>query len=97
MRTPCRIPGLTLLILLGLTTVQPGTYMTIGDPSPTIGRYNRQSSLYLNLIDRRAEKSAWFAIVTDSLPDRTLNQEQIRAKLDKAAAGIFKKYPVKKK
>ena len=49
------------------------------------------------MIDRLAKKSAWFAMVTDSLPNGTLNPEQIRAKLDKAAADIFKKYPVKKK
>jgi len=71
--------------------------MTLGDPVATIGRYNRQGTLYLNLIDRLAKKSAWFAMVTDSLPNGTLNPEQIRAKLDKAAADIFKKYPVKKK
>jgi hypothetical protein len=90
------IPQLEAMIV-GAVMVQPGTYMTIGAPGPTISRYNRQGSLYLNLIDRRAKKSAWFAMATDSLPNRTLNAEQIRAKLDKAASGIFKKYPVKKK
>jgi hypothetical protein len=84
-------------VIVGAVMVQPGTYMAIGDPIATIGRYNRQGTLYLNLIDRKAKKSAWFAMATDSLPNRPLNPEQIRAKLNKAAAGIFKKYPVKKK
>jgi hypothetical protein len=90
------IPQLEAVIVAAVG-VQPGTYMVVGDPIATIGRYNRQGSLYLNLIDRRTKKSAWFAMVTDSLPNRALKPEQIRAKLDKAAADIFKKYPVKKK
>jgi len=36
-------------------------------------------------------------MVTDSLPSGTLEPEQIRAQLDKAAKNIFNKYPVKKK
>jgi hypothetical protein len=36
-------------------------------------------------------------MVTDSLPTGTLEPEQIREQLDKAAKNIFKKYPVKKK
>jgi hypothetical protein len=84
-------------VIMSAVMVQPGDYMMVGDPIATIGRYNRQGSLYLNLIDRRAKKSAWFAMVTDSLPNGTLKPEALRAKLDKAAADIFKKYPVKKK
>jgi len=90
------VPQLEAVIIANVV-VEAGTYMTLGDPVATIGRYNRQGTLYLNLIDRLAKKSAWFAMVTDSLPNGTLNPEQIRAKLDKAAADIFKKYPVKKK
>jgi Domain of unknown function (DUF4136) len=84
-------------VIVAAVVVDVGTYMTIGDPVASIGRYNRQGSLYLNLIDRRTNKSAWFAMVTDSLPSNALEPDKLRAKLDKAATDIFKKYPVKKK
>jgi len=61
-----------------------------------MGRYNREGSLYLNLIDVKTKKSAWAAMVTDSLKGGYLSPEDIRAKLDKAATNIFKKYPGKK-
>jgi uncharacterized protein DUF4136 len=76
-------------------TIDPN--MLYGAPITMIGRYNRQGTLFLNLIDRRTNKSAWIGMVTDSLPTGTLEPEQIRAQLDKAANNIFKKYPVKKK
>jgi Domain of unknown function (DUF4136) len=68
-----------------------GPGMIYGTPIATMGRYNHQGSLYLNLIDRRTKKSAWFAMTSDSLP-----RGELRAKLDKAATNIFKKYPKKK-
>ena len=71
--------------------------MLYGAPIATVGRYNRQGTLFLNLIDRRTKKSAWIGMVTDSLPTGILSPEQIRAQLDKAANNLFKKYPVKKK
>lgn len=71
--------------------------MLYGTPIATIGRYNREGALLLNLIDRRTKKSAWVAMVTNSLPTGTLDPDQIRAQLDKAAKDIFKKYPLKKK
>ena len=36
-------------------------------------------------------------MATDSLPNGTIDEDQIRAKVNKAATNIFKKYPVKKK
>ena len=62
----------------------------------TMGRYNREGTLYLNLIDAKTKKSAWAGMMTDSLKRGYLTPEDIRAKLDKAATEIFKKYPVKK-
>jgi len=70
--------------------------MFYGTPIATMGRYNRQGTLYINLIDRRTKKSAWLAMGTESMPTGTLKPEEIRTKLEKAAAEIFKKYPVKK-
>jgi hypothetical protein len=49
------------------------------------------------LIDPRKKKSAWLAMVTDSLPNGILTPDEIRDKLEKAAKKGFKKYPVKNK
>jgi Domain of unknown function (DUF4136) len=70
--------------------------LTYGTVIATMGRYNRDGTLVLNLIDSRTNKSAWSAMVTNSLPRGVLKPEFIRAQLDKAATQIFKKYPVKK-
>jgi hypothetical protein len=76
-------------------TIDPN--MLYGAPIATVGRYNRQGTLFLNLIDHRTKKSAWIGMVTDSLPTGILEPEQLRVELDKAAKNIFKKYPLKKK
>jgi hypothetical protein len=73
-----------------------GPGMDYGTPIATMGRYNRQGTLALNLIDRRTKKYAWFAMVTDSIPTGTLKPAEIRTRLEKAATELFKKYPVKK-
>ena len=62
----------------------------------TMGRYNREGSLYLNLIDSKTKKSAWAGMKTDNLKSGTLSPEEIKSKLEKAAIEIFKKYPGKK-
>ena len=61
-----------------------------------MGRYNRQGSLYLNLIDSKTKKSAWAGMKTNDLKRGTLTPEEIQSELDKAANAIFKQYPVKK-
>ncbi len=76
-------------------TIDPN--MLYGAPITTVGRYNRQGTLFLNLIDRRTKKSAWIGMVTESLPTGILDPDQIRAQLEKATNNLFKKYPVKKK
>jgi hypothetical protein len=73
-----------------------GPGMMYGTPIATMGRYNREGTLFINLIDRQTKNSAWYAMATDGLPNRTLKPEEIRSKLDKAAKNIFKKYPKKK-
>jgi hypothetical protein len=62
----------------------------------TMGRYNREGTLFLNLIDSKTQKSAWVAMMRQSLSTGDLKPEEIRSKLDKVAKSIFKKYPVKK-
>jgi hypothetical protein len=73
-----------------------GNNFDYGTVIATMGRYNREGTLYLNLIDRKTKKSAWAGMVTDSLKRGYLSPEEIRSKLDKAATEIFKKYPGKK-
>jgi hypothetical protein len=77
--------------------IDQGDIMTFGAPIANVGRYNKQGTLYINLIDRSTKKSAWYAIETGALPTRVLKPEELRAKFDKAAANMFKKYPAKKK
>jgi hypothetical protein len=67
-----------------------------GTPIATLGRWNRQGALYINLIDRLTKKSAWSAMASDTWPSATLNPDEIRSRLNRAATDIFKKYPLKK-
>ncbi len=84
-------------VFFSTIVVSQGDVVAVGGPITTIGRYNKQGSLYINLIDTQTKKSAWLAMVSDSLPNRDLKPQEIRTKLDKAATNIFKKYPVTKK
>jgi hypothetical protein len=91
------VPQLAAIILASVSIEVSNSVVTVSsDQMNIITRFNRQGTLYLNLIDSRTNKSAWFAMVSDSLSNGTLKTEEIRAKLDKAATNIFKKYPVKK-
>ncbi|MCX6630181.1 MAG: DUF4136 domain-containing protein [Candidatus Solibacter sp.] len=78
-------------ILFGL-----GYNFDYGTVVATMGSYNRQGTLFVNLIDSKTKKSTWSAMVTDSLQRTTLMPDQIRAKLEKSATQLFKKYPMKK-
>ncbi len=62
----------------------------------SMGRYNREGTLFLNLIDRRKKKSAWAGMTTQNLSRGTLSPDAARSKLETAAKAIFKKYPAKK-
>jgi len=62
----------------------------------SMGRYNREGTLFLNLIDRQTKKSAWAGMSTDSLNRGYLSPDAIRSKLEKMTKQVFKKYPVKK-
>ena len=58
-------------------------------PITTIGRYNREGTLIVNLIDRRTNKSVWLGVAK-----RALGKPSSRKKdIDKAAEAMFKKYP----
>jgi len=88
--TTASVPQLEA-VLLG-----EGYNFDYGTVVASMGRYNREGSLYINLIDRKTKKSVWAGMMTDNLKRGTLTAEEITEKLEKTAAGIFKQYPTKK-
>jgi len=82
-------------IIFSVSTVSQGDVMSLGGPVATIGRYNKEGALYVNLIDTKTKKSAWLAMASDSLPNKSLNPEEIQQKLEKVTKKIFSKYPKK--
>jgi hypothetical protein len=61
-------------------------------PLATMGRYNREGTLYVNMIDPRLKKGAWLGIST-----RALNKpSKIEGDINKAMQAMFKKYPALK-
>jgi hypothetical protein len=72
-----------------VTGPDPGVW--IGAPPITIGRYNKEGTLVVNLIDSKTSKSVWAALVTKSYG----GQNEIPGKIEKAIAEMFKKYPIK--
>lgn len=88
------VPQVEAIILSAVSIDVSDSGVTTSNYNVGVTSYNREGSLYINLIDSRTNKSAWFAMVKDSLPRRgTLKPEEIRSKLQKAATDIFKKYP----
>ena len=64
-------------------------------PSPiaAMGRYNREGTLVINLIDTRTKKSAWAGMVTESIANKPGAGAK---KIPKATENMFRKFPVKK-
>jgi hypothetical protein len=67
--------------------------LTFATPIATMGRYNREGTLVVNLIDTRTKKSAWIGMVQESIDNKPGAGEK---KLPSAAAKLFKKYPSSK-
>ncbi len=66
-----------------------GTSVTGTAPLATVSRYNREGTLYVNLIDPRTNKGVWLGI-----SKRALGKPSSREKdINKAADALFKKYP----
>lgn len=59
-------------------------------PIATMGRYNRQGTLVVNLIDTKTKKSAWVGMIQDSIDNKP--GAGIK-KLPSAAEKLFKKFP----
>ena len=58
-----------------------------------IGRYNKEGTLVINLIDAKTKKSAWAGLARETLKNEPGSG---REKIDKATTRIFEKYPIKK-
>jgi hypothetical protein len=65
-----------------------------GTPIATMGRYNKEGTLAVNLIDSRINKYAWAGLITDSIDNKPGSGIK---KLPGAAAALFSKCPLKKK
>ena len=59
-------------------------------PIATIGRYNKEGTLVVNLIITGTQKSAWLGMAKETI-DR--NPGAGLKKIDKATSDLFKKYP----
>jgi len=63
-------------------------------PVATMGRYNKQGTLVVSLIDSRTKEATWAGMVTESLDNKPGSGQK---KIGKAAEDLFKKYPAVKK
>jgi len=82
------VPQLEALIFPGHMDLDFAT------PIATMGRYNKEGTLAVNLIDTKTGKSAWAGIATDSLDNKPGSGAK---KIPGATAAMFNKYPTKKK
>ena len=73
----------------------PGYYVDsdFGTGYTGIGRYNKEGTLVVNLIDTKTKRSAWAGLARETLKS---GEGSGREKIDKAANRIFEKYPLKK-
>lgn len=86
------IPNIDALIYPGGRTLHAGSMIDpVQTPVASVGRYNKQGTLAINLIDAATKTSAWAALATTSYSD----VYNLGGKVDKAFEDMFKKYPVK--
>jgi len=82
------IPQLEAVIFPGNIALDYAT------PVATMGRYNREGTLVVNLIDAKTNKSAWFGMAKETIDNKPGAGKK---KIAPAAAKLFKKYPNPKK
>jgi hypothetical protein len=87
--TAVSIPQLEALIY---SWAYDGTSIAGTAPIASIGRYNREGTLYVNFIDPRSNKGVWLGISTRALGKPSSREKDI----NKAAEAMFKKYPALK-
>ena len=76
---------------LYVSTVDPAYAV---QPIQSFGRYNKEGTLVINLIDSRSKKSAWAGMVTKTIDNKPGSGAK---KISGATADLFKKYPTAKK
>ena len=62
-------------------------------PLAAVGRYNREGTLAISLVDSHTKKSAWAGMITETIDDKPGAGAR---KIPKATETLFKKFPVKK-
>jgi Domain of unknown function (DUF4136) len=63
-------------------------------PLATFGRYNRQGTLVVNLIDSQTKKSAWAGLARETIDNHPGAGKE---KVGKATSKLFKKFPLKRR
>jgi len=84
--TAVSIPQIEALLY---SWVADGTSNIGTAPLATLGRYNKEGTLYVNLIDPRTNRSVWLGISTRALG----KPANLEGDINKAAQAMFKKYP----
>lgn len=85
------IPNIDALIYPGGALPAGSMIDPVQAPIASMGRYNKQGTILINLIDAATKKSAWAGLSTSSYSD----VNNLGGTIDKAVANIFKKYPIK--
>jgi Domain of unknown function (DUF4136) len=88
------VPNIDALIYPGAIPVGAGSMIDPAEaPIASVGRYNKEGTIVVNLIDAKTKKSVGEAVATESYSD--LNK--LQGPIDKAVTNMFKKYPIKAK
>lgn len=82
------IPQLEAVVFPG------GQWLDFETPIATMGRYNKEGALAINLIDAHSKKSAWAGMATDSIDNKPGSGAK---KIPDATVALFRKYPTRKK
>ena len=82
------VPQLEAVIFQGMVPLDYGTAIA------TMGRWNREGTLAVNLIDSKTKNYAWAAMITESI--KTTPGSNM-GKIPSATGKLFSKYPAKKK
>jgi hypothetical protein len=82
------VPQLEAVIFPG------GQALDFETPIATMGRYNKEGTFAINLIDTKSKRSVWAGMATDSITNKPGAGLK---KLPSATAAMFSKYPTKKK
>ena len=86
------IPNIDALIYPGGVMIPSGSMIDpVQAPIASVGRYNKQGTILVNLIDAATKTSAWAGLATSSFSD----VNHLQGPIEKAVSNLFKKYPVK--